>query len=94
MWVRGAGKVPPESILEGEMREWKKHTLFIAQRFTDPPLQWAGRKCHYPVPTCVVKTVQDDLEILQLFWKITKDVLILKILLARLVKSQQINVLA
>ena len=42
----------------------------------------------------MLRSVQDDLQILQLFWKITKNVLILKILLARLVKSQQLYVIA
>lgn len=42
----------------------------------------------------MLRSVQDDLQILQLFWKITKKVLILKILLVRLVKSQQLDVTA
>lgn len=73
------------------MREWKKHALFIAVSQTLPG-QPAGRKCH-DLSTCV-KVSADDLQIFATILKNYQKRLILKILLARLVKSQQLDVIA
>lgn len=88
----GKGGRASRELSGGEMREWKKHALFIAVSQTLPG-QLADRKCHDPISTCV-KVSARWLTNFATIWKITRNVLILKILLARLVKSQQLDVIA
>lgn len=94
---RGVGEVRGESSLREHSGRWSQRleeTQIVYCTTLHRPSHANEQTINVTILTCVVKSVQEDLEIVQLFWKITKNVLILRILLAKFVKSQQFNVIA